>query len=320
MRDTREQPVGLWIGIDVGGTKIDAVLVDRTARIVADRNTLTGAVDGEAAVMDRIAGLVRELAAEAGDLPIHGMGLGCPGQVNPAAGVVRAAVNLGWFNVALRAGLQERLQGVPGADSIVLANDVNALALGEYRFGLGRGANDLVYLALGTGLGGGAIVNGQIVGGDNDFAMEVGHMSLRPNGRRCGCGMLGCPEAYASGTGMLTGVTERLRDFPGSQLAGEKTLTTPHILTAARAGDALARQVVDEAAEMLGIVMTICATILNPNLFVIGGGLGRAAADLLLPRAEEVFRARVLFPGSERASIQMASVERAAVGAASLTM
>lgn len=339
----------LAIGIDVGGTKIDGVLIDADsadAAIVSERTELTGAGEGTDAVVDRIAGVIRGLLAAAGSRPVRGIGLGCPGQVSASDGVVRAAVNLGWLNVPLRAELAKRLAlpqkavlashldtaeapvvseasgappVAPGAP-ILLANDVNALALGEYRFGVGRGARSLVYLAVGTGLGGGAVVDGKVIGGDNDFAMEVGHLALRPGGRRCGCGLRGCPEAYTAGIGLMGGVHEYLSDYPGSSLANGGTLTTPMILTAAREGDALALKVIDEAGEMLGIVMGFCAVTLNPDLFVVGGGLGRAAADLLLPRAEKVFRERVLYPSSEKVQIKLAAVERAAIGAASLVM
>lgn len=319
-RETLELAEGSWIGVDVGGTKIDAVLIDAEARILVERSAQTGASDGEEAVVDRIAGVIRDLADAAGEHPLLGVGIGCPGQVNAADGVVRAAVNLSWFNVPLRDGLKKRLGSLPGAPEIRLANDVNALALGEYRFGVGRGARGLAYLAVGTGLGGGAIIDGKIVGGDNDFAMEVGHLSLRPEGRHCGCGMRGCPESYASGTGILSGIWEYLGEYPDSALNADITLTMPQILKAARAGDSLALKVIDEAGEMLGIVMAMCAVLLNPDLIVVGGGLGKAAADLLLPRAETAFQSRVLYPTSERVRIKLASVERAAVGAASLTM
>jgi glucokinase len=314
------QPGGAaaWIGVDVGGTKIDGVLVDAAGGVLAETHALSGVSEGTDAVIGRIAGVIRSLITAAGDRPIPGVGVGVPGQVNTREGVARAAVNMGWMDVPLRARLLEAVDH-PGLE-VVLANDVNALALGEARFGLGQGARGLVYLAVGTGLGGGAVFNGQVIAGDNDFAMEVGHMALRPDGRRCGCGLHGCPEAYVSGVGILSGVREQMDAFPNTRLTSEITLTVPIILREARAGDPLALRVMDEAGEMLGTVMAICAALLNPDLFVIGGGLGRAAADLLLPRAEAELRARVLPPSHERAKVMLAKVERAAIGAAALSM
>lgn len=339
---TRDLNQMVWIGVDVGGTKIDGVLVDRDARVLAEWNDATAADQGAEAVMDRIAGVIRWLMTAAGKQRIGGIGIGCPGQVNPRDGMVRGAVNLGWVNVPLKAGLEARLFGIgveKTADDSVegktrplgfttsstivpihLGNDVNTIALGEYRFGVGQESRSLVYLAIGTGLGGGAVVDGNLITGDNDFAMEVGHLSLRPEGRRCGCGMYGCPESYLSGTGLMSGIQTYMHEFRGSILSKEATVTTPMILRAARALDPLALKVIDEAGEMLGIVMGMCAMVLNPDLFVIGGGLGKAAADLLLPRAEKVFHARSLYPSSEKVTVKMAGVERAAVGAASLAM
>jgi glucokinase len=315
---TQQSAATCWIGVDVGGTKIDGVLVDAAGEVLAQANDLSGVAEGTDAVIGRIAGVIRALIDAAGDRPIPGVGVGVPGQVSTREGVARAAVNMGWLDVPLRARLLEAIDR-PGLE-IVLANDVNALALGETRFGVGRGTRGLVYLAVGTGLGGGAVVNGRVITGDNDFAMEVGHMSLRPEGRRCGCGMHGCPEAYVSGVGILSGVREQMDAFPGTRLTSDITLTVPTILREARLGDPLALHVLDEAGEMLGTVMAICAALLNPDLFVVGGGLGRAAADLLLPRAEAALRARTLFPSHERAKVMLAKVERAAVGAASLAM
>ncbi|MDZ4769170.1 MAG: ROK family protein [Chloroflexota bacterium] len=310
--------VGTWIGVDVGGTKIDGVLIDAAGGIIAQHGELSRVDEGADAVVERIASVIARLLADAGGRAVHGIGVGCPGQVDGRAGVVRAAVNMGWQDLPLRAMLVGRLgANIP---PIVLANDVNALTLGETRFGAARALRDVVYLAIGTGFGGGAVIDGRLLTGDNDFAMEVGHVVLRPGGRRCACGLRGCPEAYTSGVGLMNGIHAYLGDYPTSPLAGESTLTVPTILRAARGGDPLALLVVTEAADMLGTVMAICASTLNPEMIVIGGGLGKAAADLLLPRAESLLRERALPPSVERVRIVMASLERAAVGAAALTM
>lgn len=310
--------LGAWIGIDVGGTKIDAVLVDAFGVVLADSRDHTAPSEGVEAVVSRIAALAERLFQAAGPRGVNGIGLGCPGQVDGRAGVVRAAVNLGWQDVPLRHLLASRLghAEVP----IALANDVNALALGEVRFGAARALRDVVYLAMGTGLGGAAVVDGALLTGDNNFAMEVGHIVLRPNERLCGCGLRGCAEAYASGVGIMSGIQENMNRFPGSALLQEMTLTMPTVLRAARLGDPLAELVLKDAGEMLGTVMALCAGTLNPQAFVIGGGLGKAGRDLLLPHAEAVFRARVLPPAQQRVQVILASVERAAIGAASLAM
>src|SRR5262249_22783617 len=163
-------------------------------------------------------------------------------------------------------------------------------------FGAARGYKDVVLVAVGTGLGVGAVVGGQIIIGANHLATDIGHLALNPAGRQCRCGLRGCAEMYVSGVGLLAGVREHRSHYRQSPLAYADGLSTTTILQAARDGDALARAVLDEAAEWLGMIFTYCAVMLNPALFVFGGGLGLAAADLLLERAESVFRCQAQPP------------------------
>src|SRR5690554_3306764 len=200
----------LALGVDIGGTKIDLVLADASGTIRAEQRVATDAHEGPGAVLDRVAGGIQRLLAQA-DGPLAGIGIGCPGQVDPASGVVRTAVNLGWTEVALRDEVARRLaQELP----IRVDNDVNAAALGERYFGAAPGCQDLVYLAVGTGLGGGALVNGRIVNGSTGTAMEVGHLSFDPAGRPCRCGQRGCAEMYVSGIGLMAGVEAHRADYP----------------------------------------------------------------------------------------------------------
>jgi glucokinase len=175
---------------------------------------------------------------------VAGIGIGCLDTWTPAAW--SNAVNLGWREVALRAGVQERI----AADApIWIAKDANASALGELYFGAARGRQDFVYAAVGTGLGGGAVVGGELVIGAGSYAMEIGHMPLDRAGRPCDCGQRGCPEMYASGKGLLAGVKEYMAQYPGSILARDGELTTAAILEAARRGDPLAVRVVEEMSS-----------------------------------------------------------------------
>jgi glucokinase len=204
-------------------------------------------------------------------------------------------------------------QNVP----IFAQNDVNAGTIGEYIFGAGRGVRDFVYLAAGTGLAGGAVLDGQLMNGARGFAMEVGHVSIDPQGRACNCGGHGCVEMYCSGKGLVAGANAYLADYPQSALASADELRTRTILDAARAGDPLALRLIDEAGSALGVVIAWSMIILAPPLIVIGGGLGNAAYDLLMERAQPTMLAHVA-PVLKAPQIVRSQVEVSALGAAAL--
>jgi len=304
----------LAAGVDLGGTKIAFALVDREGAVLDVRRTPTLAGEGPAAVLDRIAAGIRALLDEAGR-PVAGVGIGSPGHLDPVAGVVHNAVNLGWQGVRVYDELRRRLPpGLP----LYLQKDTNASAVGEMLFGAARGARDFVYLAAGTGLGGAAVTGGRLITGASNNAMEVGHLSLDPDGRLCGCGTRGCAETVVSGLGLLAGVRERGSEFPGSPLSGAPDVTTQAILAAATNGDRLALAVLDDAGRALGEVMAACACLFNPALIVVGGGMGRAAARWLLPVAEREMRRRVFPPAVEGLRIAESEITISAMGAACL--
>lgn len=302
------------IGVDIGGTKIAFVLANRAGDVLAETTLLARPADGEAAVLDRIAEGIDTMIARA-DGDIAGVGIGCPGHVDTVRGVVRAAVNLNWTQVALLDAIRSRLKrDLP----LWLHKDANAGALGEMYYGAARGVGDFVLLTIGTGLGGSAVANGQIVTGANFFAHEVGHISLDPNGRQCACGLRGCVETYISGIGLHNSLNEQRDHFPVSPLAHMAEPTTADMLEFARRNDPLALAIIAEAGRWLGTIMAVCATTLNPARIVIGGGLGHAAADLLLPRAEAELERRVLPMAYEQLEIVPAQVTNSALGAAAL--
>lgn len=302
----------LALGVDIGGTKIAFVALDAQGTVHAQHQTPALPAEGAVALLDRIAAGCQHLLGQVTQ-PVAGIGIGCPGHVDPVSGIVRTAVNLGWVEVALRAEIERRIPGLP----IWLHKDANAAALGELYYGAAHDCDNFVYLAIGTGLGAGAVANGQLITGDNAFANELGHVSLDPDGRLCACGQRGCIEMYISGIGLRAGLREHRADFPDSHLTDAESDTTD-LLAAARAGDPLALAVIDEAGRWLGAVMAISAAVLNPALFVIGGGLGHAAADLLFARAEHELTRRVLPPTRDRLRIVRSQVTNSAVGAASL--
>lgn len=314
-----QQSNHIAIGVDLGGTKIAFVAANREGKILATHAEPTLSSEGVDAVIGRIARGVAQLRGSANarrDFTLAGIGIGCPGAV--IDGVATNAVNLNWRGVPLVEKVSSTLRDRFDLDVPVWAqNDVNANTIGEMIFGAAQGVCDFVYLAVGTGLGGGAVSGGKLITGVSGYAMEVGHMSVDPAGRLCGCGNHGCVEMYCSGKGLVAGARAHLPNYPNSTLADADLGTRP-ILDAARAGDLLALRVIDEAAEALGTTMAWSAIILEPSLIVIGGGLGHAASDLLLERAAAAMRARLLPDLAPLINIELSQVESSALGASAL--
>lgn len=310
--DSLPQQESAAIGVDIGGTKIACVLMNAQGEVLDSHRLPTSPQEGVDATLDRIAQGINHLLART-QRPVTGIGIGCPGHVDPVQGVVRNAVNLGWHEVHLRDDVRARLTtDLP----VWIRKDADAAALGEKYYGAARGCADFVYLAVGTGLGGSAVVNNALVTGANAYAMEVGHVALNPAGRRCGCGLAGCPEIYVSGVGLLAGVQAHAAAFPDSCLQGQ--VTTQHILEAAEQGDALALAVLDEATDWLVTVLGYCAALFNPALFVIGGGLGHAGHRYFIDQADARLQERVLPATRAVLRVVESQVQHSAVGAASL--
>jgi len=305
------------IGIDLGATKIAAALVTGTGQILTTRHTLTAAHEGPDQVLDRIAALANDLISEVSTQPFKllGIGIGSPGLVDPHAGIVYNAVNLGWQAVHLVDELHYRLKlPLP----VWVQKDGNASAIGEYIFGAARNVPDFTYLSIGTGLGGGLMAGGQLIIGANWYATELGHISLDPHGRDCVCGLKGCAETVISGHGLIA-LFKTLRKI---KAAGNDLLSNDidpsDIVQAARTQDALAVAALAEMGRHLGMVIAFCAAVTNPSLVVIGGGLGLAAFDLILPSARIELETRVLRASHVDLQIVPSQQKSSAVGAASL--
>ncbi len=305
----------LAIGVDLGGTKIAAVLADRAGRVIADAQVATAPADGPAAVVQRLAGLVAHLL-QAAEQPVVGVGIGSPGYVDADAGVVRNAVNLGWQEVPLAHELGRQL---PAGLPIQVENDANVQALGEYHFGAGRGCQDFVYLGIGTGLGSGILCGGRLVRGALFAAAELGHLSLDPAGRTCACGVRGCVETVVSGPGIVATAAELLAQGSHATALNAGPALTARVLTdAARAGDPLALAVFAKAGQWLGMVCALCAAVLNPARVIVGGGLGAPAFDLLAPAAVDELRRRVIRNNWAGLELVPSGLTSSALGASAL--
>jgi glucokinase len=273
----------LFLGIDLGGTKIVAGLVDREGRIVSRQHSSTQASRGLEVVVRRLIDVASQLlTAEGVDRKqVAAIGVAAPGPIDARSGVVTAPPNLpGWRDVPLGRLIQDEL-GLPTS----LENDGNAAALGEHLFGAGRGADHMIYVTASTGIGGGFILDGCLYRGATGAAAEVGHMTILPHGPRCGCGNRGCLEALASGTAIAREARERVaRGAPTliAELAeGDLTRISAEMVSrAAEEGDAEANEILDQALIFLGVGMANLVNLFNPQLLVIGGGLTKMGARL----------------------------------------
>jgi glucokinase len=256
------------VGVDLGGTKIYTAAADLRGRIVSEVVLSTRAERGPAAVIDEIVKSVDDAlcAAGAGRRAVKTVGVGAPGPVDFARGLIADPPNLPrWRNVPLRSILKKRL-GVP----VLVDNDANLAGLAEVRFGAARGFGDVVYVTVSTGIGGGILFGGQIHRGADGAAGEVGHMTVFPGGPRCNCGNRGCLEAVASGTAF-----RRLRGY-----------TTKDAADRIARGGALgrkARRDIEDLADWLGLGLANLVNIFNPQVIVVGGGLSNLGPVLFVP-------------------------------------
>ena len=310
-------PESVAIGVDIGGTKVAIGAVNRDGHVIAEHTQPTLPERGVEDVLTRICAGIQSVMDSAG-LPVAGIGVGCPGAVDYVNGVSLFAANLGeqWHNINLCRELRDRLH-LP--DMPVWAeNDVNAGGFGQMLFGAAQGCNNFVYLMIGTGLGGCAVIDGRMLRGTSFSALEVGHITLNPNGRSGDFGLRGTAEMVVSGKGLLAGWAEYRLHYPDSPLTRTMDVDTAKILRAAHEGDLLALHIMDDAGEALGIALAWSVTILNPSMVLIGGGLGIAAGDLLLDRAKKIIKQRILPQTYELLGFAYTTELMSAVGAAAL--
>jgi glucokinase len=282
----------LAIGVDVGGTKIEGLLVDVEAGRILDRRLVETQADDEEAIADSIVAVARELLASREG--VRALGVGSAGLVDHH-GVMRYAPNLAWREFPLR----ERVGAAVGLPTLV-ENDANAAAWGEFRFGAGRGYRDMILVTVGTGIGGGIVIEGKLFRGAHGFAAEIGHIIVEPGGPRCGCGNLGCWEQVASGKAIGRLGREAAAKHPESpflELAGgdPQKVTGLEVTKAAMQGDGIAVQILAEVGRRLGEGIAGLVNVLDPEVVVVGGGAIEAGALLLRP-ARDAFVASVEGP------------------------
>jgi glucokinase len=315
------------IGVDLGGTKVEAAVVDAGGKILQRLKQPTRAETGPEAIMAAIAAMVRQLQERGPQTPPAGVGVGVAGQVTAASGVVRFAPNLNWREVPLQDRLQTALN-LP----VVVTNDVRAATWGEWRHGAGQGTDDLICLFIGTGIGGGVVSGGRMLEGCTNTAGELGHITTDLNGPPCTCGHRGCLEALAGGWAIARRAREAIRDDPAAgqaliKAAGFKGPVAPEdvsaavVAAAARAQDPLARTLVDEVARALIAGTISLVNAFNPCRLILGGGV-MAGLPELTGRIEAGIRGAALNAATEGLEVLPARLKGDAgvVGAATLAI
>lgn len=278
------------IGVDIGGTNVKIALVDAKGIIGYSNSVPTRAEMGYQYTIDNIISTIRSSLKESNTSieNILGIGFGGPGQIDSNQGIVRIFPNIpGWINVPLAEIIQKEFN-VP----VKVDNDVRVATLGEFHFGAGKGCQNLVCITVGTGIGSGLIVNGQLVRGASLAAGEIGHMILQDfNGPMCGCGSTGCLEAFASGPSIVKMANEYIvggKSAKFVELAGGKPITSHIVCEAALQGDQVAKRIFEIQGHYIGIALASVVNLLNPEKIIVGGGVAQAGELLLQPIRETI--------------------------------
>ncbi|MDB5055653.1 MAG: glucokinase [Bacilli bacterium] len=310
----------IFTGVDIGGTSIKVGICNEKGKLLHQYEGPTDAEQGEEVVIDHIAEYARKVVA---DSEFHwdqvaGIGVGCAGFMDIDAGIVKFAGNLGWNNVPLKAKLEQRI-----GKTVKINNDANVAALGEAWGGAGAGISNLFCYTLGTGVGGGIIINNKIYQGFSGVAGEPGHMSIVPDleAIACNCGQLGCLETVSSATGIIRMAKDAVERGDKTSLLQIEDMTAKAVFDAAKAGDEAALRIVNRAAFYIGKSMAMIAVILNPQRFILGGGVSKAGEILIQP-IREIFKKYTPGPSQEGVDIVPATLgnDAGVIGAAGLNL
>jgi len=297
--------VTVAISIDLGGTFIKGAVVDVQGNILTKASKETCSGQGREVVLNNIIGLIRELEGTA-DVQIVGIGIGSPGSIDTENGIIKGGI----ANVPELNGLALADElGKEFSYPIYVDNDATNAAKGEFYFGAGKGFDNILCLTLGTGIGAGIILNGEVYHGVSDYAGEIGHMTIVPEGRPCSCGKLGCIEAYSSGTAMVSralakktqGVDSLLNDYEASKI-------TPLLIEQlAEKGDEQCKEILYEAGRYLGIMLASVNNLLNLEKIIIGGGIS-AGGNLVFDPIIKYYNSYVLTEAGKQCNIVKAKL------------
>lgn len=296
-----------YISVDIGGTQLRAACFSpgniHPNQIM--RASTRGSVAGnpKETALDRLITLIQNIWPEGDD--VLTISVAAPGPVNPRTGVLLSAPNIpGWIDVPLRQVLEERFK-----TPVLLGNDANMAALGEWKYGVGKGHQHMIYLTISTGIGGGVIINNELLIGANGLAGELGHVTVMQDGPLCGCGQRGHLEALSSGTAIAQWVTDELSQGAQSSIQLQQKITARLVSEAAQAGDALCIAALERSGYFIGQALANFLHIFNPTMIVIGGGVSRSG-PLLLEPLKKSLQEHILSPSF----LQNLKIETAAFG------
>lgn len=306
------------IGIDLGGTKINTVIADLNGNVKSQEIVPTMANEGEVAVLNRIISTVETVLDNSKIAldEIEAIGIGSPGPLDANKGVIITTPNLPFKNFNIVSPLKERFN-IP----VYLDNDANVAAIGEFMFGAGKGAQNMVFFTVSTGVGGGAVLNGKIYRGSTCNALELGHTTVKPNGPRCNCGNVGCLEAVSSGTAIGKRGQEACLTKVETSLKQYEKVTSYEVFVEAAKGDAVAKEIIDDALNYLGIGVANAISTFDPEVVIIGGGVAKAG-QVVFDTVREVVDKRCFKVMSENCKILPAGLgaDAGVIGAVALAI
>ncbi|GIM29233.1 glucokinase [Clostridium polyendosporum] len=306
------------IGIDLGGTKISGAVANFEGDIIFKYTLPTKAEEGEKAVLDRIIAVVKKVIEESklDKDAIVSIGIGSPGPLDAKEGKIITTPNLPFKNFNIVKPLVDEFH-IP----VYLDNDANVAAIGEYVFGAGKETNNMVFITVSTGIGGGAILNGKIYRGNTCNALEIGHMTLEKNGPRCNCGNYGCAEALASGTAIGKFAREVVEKGQKTSLSNYKNITSYEVFKEAENGDFEAQNILNTALHYLGISVSNVITSFDPEMVVIGGGVSKGG-KIVFDKVNEVVKERCFKSMAKNTKIVPAALgtDAGVIGAVALAL
>lgn len=311
--------IPVYAGVDLGGTTAKIGLVDSQGSILIENKVPSKGDKGADQILKNVVDVIQELLKSDSDYALKGVGAGMPGQIDVKNGIILEGVNLSaWRNVPAVDILTDFLQ-VP----VKLDNDANVAALAEYAFGAGQGRHFMLMITLGTGVGSGFVLDGNLYHGATDVAGEVGHMKIFIEGQSCTCGDNGCLEAYIGTRGLQNQVQQKIAQGCQTSLRDihPDKLMPKDITLAAEAGDAIAKDILQQTGEYLGFALANLNNVLNLDRVVVGGGVANAG-DWILNPAREMLKKRSLSSCTETIDVVPASLGEKAglIGAASLVI
>ena len=300
----------IYIGFDLGGTKMMAVVYDQKFKLLGKKRKKTKGNEGAQAGVQRIISTLNEALADAKITPdqLKGIGCGIPGPLDLEKGIILEAPNLGWKNVRLKQMLSDEYHC-----PVTLLNDVDAGTFGEYRFGAGRGGRCVLGIFPGTGIGGGCVYHGQLIEGGNNSCMEIGHLTMDRNGRLCGCGKRGCLETSASRLAIAAeaaaaayrGEAPILLELAGTDLA---QIRSGVLAEAIARGDKVVEAIVRNAASRIGLAIGNVANLLAPDIAVLGGGMVEAMSGLFLEEVSKAIGQSAMKPFAKDLTVKVAEL------------